>query len=127
MPRGRRAAQAAPVAANPETASQPDAATPSSRSRISPDDDGELFDFENDELDDGDNSEDQADASQTRHARSVPAANTSNIQVNDPTPAAKKGTAALDIEYFYNRQKGRDTFCKECKQVFHFSHILTCY
>jgi hypothetical protein len=113
MPRGRRAAQAAQpqpsVTANSETAPQPDAAT-----RIPPDNDGEFFDFE----DDGDDSEDQADAPQARRARSVPvpAANASNIQVNDPTLAApRKGTAALDIDYFYDRQKGRDTFCKECK------------
>jgi hypothetical protein len=134
MPRGRPAAQAAqpqpsPVAANSEAASQPNAATRSSRPRIPPEDDGEFFDFEN-ALDDGDDSEDQADASQVRHARSVPvpATSVSNIQVNDPTLAAPKSrTAALDIDYFYDRQKGRDTYCKECKQVIHFSHILSCY
>jgi hypothetical protein len=134
MPRGRPAAQAAqpqpsPVAANSEAASQPNAATRSSRSRIPPEDDGEFFDFEN-ALDDGDNSEDQDDASQARRARSVPvpATSVSNIQVNDPTPAAPKNrTAALDIDYFYNRQKGHDTYCKECKQVIHFSHILSRY
>lgn len=143
MPRGRRAAQAAqpqpsPVTTVSETATQPPppstqhtAATRSSHSRNPPDNDGESFDLEN-VSDVSDSDEDQADAPQARRGRSQPAANTSNlnIQVNDPTPTAKKGMTALDIEYFYNRQKGRDTFCKECKYVVHlnhFFHILTCY
>jgi hypothetical protein len=136
MPRGRRTAQAAQPqpppaattaaqpAAQPASAAQPVAAIRSSRSRNPPDNDGESFGFEN--ISDA-SDEDQANA---RQARSEPAANTPNIQVNDPTPAVKKGTTALDIEYFYDRQKGRDTFCKECKQVVylnHFSRILTGY
>jgi septal ring-binding cell division protein DamX len=121
MPRGRRVAQATqpqpPPAAAAETAAQPVtqpiAATRSSRSRIPPDNDGEFFDLENvSGLDD----EDQADTPQARaRFRNMPAANMSNMQVNDPTPAPKKGTAALDIDYFYDRQKGRDTICNECK------------
>lgn len=123
MPR-RHAAQAAQpqpslVAANSETATQPAtqpaAATRSSRSHIPPDNDGEIFDFEN-ELDQDDDSEDQADAPQARHAHSKPAVNTTNIEVNDPTPAAPKNSViALDINYFYDRESGPRAICKECK------------
>ena len=126
MPRGRRAAQAAPgqpqpppaatVTTQPTGTTQPGTATTrSSRSRNPPasGNDDESFDFEN--ISDT-SDEDQADAprAQAPWTHSEPAANVPNIQVNDPTPAPKK-TTALDIDYFYDRQKGRDTFCKECK------------
>lgn len=130
MPRGRRPQAPQPVqpqlssatetpslpvpAAQPAT--QPAAVTRSSHSRNPPDNDGEFFDLEVSDSDASDNSDDdQANGPQARRTRSEPAANLPNIQVNDPTPATKKGTTALDIEYFYDRQKGRDTFCKECK------------
>jgi hypothetical protein len=133
MPPGHCAAQAAQPQPSPETATQPAthpaAATHSSPFRNPPDNDGESsgLDLEN-ILDATGSDEDQADAPQTRQARSEPAANASNIQVNNPTPAAlKEETTALDI---YDCQKGRDTFCNEYKQVIHlnhFSRILTGY
>ena len=122
--RGRsRAAQPQPApvpAANSQAATQP-VTQPAAPTRIPPSiNDGKSFDF-NDS--DGDNdSEDQADAPQASRGRSVPeVVHSSNIQVNDPTLVVpRKGTAALDIDFFYDRQKGRDTFCKECRQVIHF-------
>lgn len=113
MPRGRRAAQAAQPSPVATVVTQP--ATRSAHSRNPPDNDGESFDMEN--ISESDASDkDQANLqARPGRAHSEPAANAFNIQVNDPTPMPKKGTTALDIDFFYDRQKGRETFCKECK------------